>query len=546
MKNKNVIFGNEATGKIKEGVETLADAVKVTLGPRGRNVIIERDGKPISTKDGVTVAKSIKLKDPVKNMGVEAVKEAASQTADAAGDGTTTSTVLAHEFYTKGLKSVATGASPIEVKRGMDKAVKEVVKSLKSFSKDVTTNDEIKQIATISANSDTEIGSLIAEAMEEVGKEGVITVEESKTAKTSLEVVEGMQFDRGYLSPYFINNNDQMFAQFENAYVLMTDKKIGGVKDIVKILEFVIAKNKPLLIIADDVEGEALATLIVNKARGTCQVCAVKAPGYGKSKAEMLDDIAILTGGKVISTERGQKLDKIQNIEESLGTCRTITVNNKSTILVDGGGDEESITQRADEIKNMIDTSTSDYETEKNQDRLAKLAGGVAILSIGAESEVEMREKKDRVDDALHATRAAVDEGIVPGGGIALIRAQKITKLTGLAENEDQLAGINLVIDTCYSPFKAIVENSGLNAEVVLSKLPRDKDKGYDAKLEKYVNMFESGIIDPTKVTRTAIEKAASVAGTLLITDCVITDSEEKKTEVYPGGEMSMGMPGMM
>ena len=546
MKNKNVIFGNEATGKIKEGVETLADAVKVTLGPRGRNVIIERDGKPISTKDGVTVAKSIKLKDPVKNMGVEAVKEAASQTADAAGDGTTTSTVLAHEFYTKGLKSVATGASPIEVKRGMDKAVKEVVKSLKSFSKDVTTNDEIKQIATISANSDTEIGSLIAEAMEEVGKEGVITVEESKTAKTSLEVVEGMQFDRGYLSPYFINNNDQMFAQFENAYVLMTDKKIGGVKDIVKILEFVIAKNKPLLIIADDVEGEALATLIVNKARGTCQVCAVKAPGYGKSKAEMLDDIAILTGGKVISTERGQKLDKIQNIEESLGTCRTITVNNKSTILVDGGGDEESITQRADEIKNMIDSSTSDYETEKNQDRLAKLAGGVAILSIGAESEVEMREKKDRVDDALHATRAAVDEGIVPGGGIALIRAQKITKFTGLAENEDQLAGINLVIDTCYSPFKAIVENSGLNAEVVLSKLPRDKDKGYDAKLEKYVNMFESGIIDPTKVTRTAIEKAASVAGTLLITDCVITDSEEKKTEVYPGGEMSMGMPGMM
>ena len=546
MKNKNVIFGNEATGKIKEGVETLADAVKVTLGPRGRNVIIERDGKPISTKDGVTVAKSIKLKDPVKNMGVEAVKEAASQTADAAGDGTTTSTVLAHEFYTKGLKSVATGASPIEVKRGMDKAVKEVVKSLKSFSKDVTTNDEIKQIATISANSDTEIGSLIAEAMEEVGKEGVITVEESKTAKTSLEVVEGMQFDRGYLSPYFINNNDQMFAQFENAYVLMTDKKIGGVKDIVKILEFVIAKNKPLLIIADDVEGEALATLIVNKARGTCQVCAVKAPGYGKSKAEMLDDIAILTGGNVISTERGQKLDKIQNIEESLGTCRTITVNNKSTILVDGGGDEKSITQRADEIKSMIDSSTSDYETEKNQDRLAKLAGGVAILSIGAESEVEMREKKDRVDDALHATRAAVDEGIVPGGGIALIRAQKITKLTGLAENEDQLAGINLVIDTCYSPFKAIVENSGLNAEVVLSKLPRDKDKGYDAKLEKYVNMFESGIIDPTKVTRTAIEKAASVAGTLLITDCVITDSEEKKTEVYPGGEMSMGMPGMM
>ena len=546
MKNKNVIFGNEATGKIKEGVETLADAVKVTLGPRGRNVIIERDGKPISTKDGVTVAKSIKLKDPVKNMGVEAVKEAASQTADAAGDGTTTSTVLAHEFYTKGLKSVATGASPIEVKRGMDKAVKEVVKSLKSFSKDVTTNDEIKQIATISANSDTEIGSLIAEAMEEVGKEGVITVEESKTAKTSLEVVEGMQFDRGYLSPYFINNNDQMFAQFENAYVLMTDKKIGGVKDIVKILEFVIAKNKPLLIIADDVEGEALATLIVNKARGTCQVCAVKAPGYGKSKAEMLDDIAILTGGNVISTERGQKLDKIQNIEESLGTCRTITVNNKSTILVDGGGDEKSITQRADEIKSMIDSSTSDYETEKNQDRLAKLAGGVAILSIGAESEVEMREKKDRVDDALHATRAAVDEGIVPGGGIALIRAQKITKLTGLAENEDQLAGINLVIDTCYSPFKAIVENSGLNAEVVLSKLPRDKDKGYDAKLEKYVNMFESGIIDPTKVTRTAIEKAASVAGTLLITDCVITDSEEKKTEVYPGGEMSMGMPGMV
>ena len=546
MKNKNVIFGNEATGKIKEGVETLADAVKVTLGPRGRNVIIERDGKPISTKDGVTVAKSIKLKDPVKNMGVEAVKEAASQTADAAGDGTTTSTILAHELYTKGLKSVATGASPIEVKRGIDKAVKEVVKSLKSFSKDVTTNDEIKQIATISANSDTEIGSLIAEAMEEVGKEGVITVEESKTAKTSLEVVEGMQFDRGYLSPYFINNNDQMFAQFENAYVLMTDKKIGGVKDIVKILEFVIAKNKPLLIIADDVEGEALATLIVNKARGTCQVCAVKAPGYGKSKAEMLDDIAILTGGKVISTERGQKLDKIQNIEESLGTCRTITVNNKSTILVDGGGDEGSITQRADEIKNMIDSSTSDYETEKNQDRLAKLAGGVAILSIGAESEVEMREKKDRVDDALHATRAAVDEGIVPGGGIALIRAQKITKLAGLAENEDQLAGINLVIDTCYAPFKAIVENSGLNAEVVLSKLPRDKDKGYDAKLEKYVNMFESGIIDPTKVTRTAIEKAASVAGTLLITDCVITDSEEKKTEVYPGGEMSMGMPGMM
>jgi len=546
MKNKDVIFGGDATNKIKEGVDTLADAVKVTLGPRGRNVIIERDGKPISTKDGVTVAKSIKLKDPVRNMGVEAVKEAASQTADAAGDGTTTSTVLAHELYTKGLKAVATGASPIEVKRGIDKAVKSIVASLKELSKDVTTNEEIKQIATISANSDEEIGNIIAEAMEEVGKEGVITVEESKTARTSLEVVEGMQFDRGYLSPYFINNNNQMFAQFENAYILITDKKISGIKDIVKVLEFVIAKNKPLLIIADDVEGEALATLIVNKARGTCQVCAVKAPGYGKTKSEILEDISILTGGKVVSTERGQKLDKIQNIEDVLGTCRTITVNNKSTVLVDGGGSEESITARAEEIKTMIEQSNSDYDVEKNQDRLARLAGGVAILSIGAESEVEMKEKKDRVDDALHATRAAVDEGIVPGGGIALIRAYKNAKLTGISSNEDQLAGINIVIDACYAPFKAIVENSGLNAEVVLSKLPRDKEKGYDAKLEKYVNMFESGIIDPTKVTRTALEKAASVAGTLLITDCVITDSEEKKTEVYPGGTMSMDMPGMM
>ena len=540
MKNKNIDFNSNATEKLKKGVKTLSDAVKVTLGPRGRNVIIERDGKPISTKDGVTVAKSVKLKDKVQNMGVEAIKEAASQTADAAGDGTTTSTVLAYEFYKKGLKSIANGSSPIELKRGMDKTVAQIVKNLKGFSKDVKGNEEIKQVATISANNDSEIGKIIAAAMEEVGKEGVITVEESKTANTALEIVEGMQFDRGYLSPYFINDNAQMHTQFKDAYVFMTDKKIGSVKDLIKTLEFVIAKQKPLLIIAEDIEGEALATLIVNKARGTCQVCAIKAPGFGNTKKEFLEDIAVLTGGKVFAIDKGIKLEKVTDVSPYLGTCRSITVNNKSTVLIDGGGDIEAIKEKAEEIKKCIDNATSDYEIEKYQDRLAKLAGGVAIILIGAESEVEMKEKKDRVDDALNATRAAVAEGVIPGGGIALIKASQ--SLNGIEfENDEQKEGSKIILEACQEPFNCIINNTGLNSEVILNQISdasnegSSENYGYDARNEKVVDMFEAGIIDPTKVARIALEKAASVAGTLLITECVITEEEEEKPEVVAG-----------
>jgi|10_taG_2_1085330.scaffolds.fasta_scaffold02843_7 chaperonin GroEL len=540
MKNKNIDFNSNATEKLKKGVKTLSDAVKVTLGPRGRNVIIERDGKPISTKDGVTVAKSVKLKDKVQNMGVEAIKEAASQTADAAGDGTTTSTVLAYEFYKKGLKSIANGSSPIELKRGMDKTVAQIVKNLKGFSKDVKGNEEIKQVATISANNDSEIGKIIAAAMEEVGKEGVITVEESKTANTALEIVEGMQFDRGYLSPYFINDNAQMHTQFKDAYVFMTDKKIGSVKDLIKTLEFVIAKQKPLLIIAEDIEGEALATLIVNKARGTCQVCAIKAPGFGNTKKEFLEDIAVLTGGQVFAIDKGIKLEKVTDVSPYLGTCRSITVNNKSTVLIDGGGDIEAIKEKAEEIKKCIDNATSDYEIEKYQDRLAKLAGGVAIILIGAESEVEMKEKKDRVDDALNATRAAVAEGVIPGGGIALIKASQ--SLNGIEfENDEQKEGSKIILEACQEPFNCIINNTGLNSEVILNQISdasnegSSENYGYDARNEKVVDMFEAGIIDPTKVARIALEKAASVAGTLLITECVITEEEEEKPEVVAG-----------
>ena len=540
MKNKNIDFNSNATEKLKKGVKTLSDAVKVTLGPRGRNVIIERDGKPISTKDGVTVAKSVKLKDKVQNMGVEAIKEAASQTADAAGDGTTTSTVLAYEFYKKGLKSIANGSSPIELKRGMDKTVAQIVKNLKGFSKDVKGNEEIKQVATISANNDSEIGKIIAAAMEEVGKEGVITVEESKTANTALEIVEGMQFDRGYLSPYFINDNAQMHTQFKDAYVFMTDKKIGSVKDLIKTLEFVIAKQKPLLIIAEDIEGEALATLIVNKARGTCQVCAIKAPGFGNTKKEFLEDIAVLTGGQVFAIDKGIKLEKVTDVSPYLGTCRSITVNNKSTVLIDGGGDIEAIKEKAEEIKKCIDNATSDYEIEKYQDRLAKLAGGVAIILIGAESEVEMKEKKDRVDDALNATRAAVAEGVIPGGGIALIKASQ--SLNGIEfENDEQKEGSKIILEACQEPFNCIINNTGLNSEVILNQISdasnegSSENYGYDARSEKVVDMFEAGIIDPTKVARIALEKAASVAGTLLITECVITEEEEEKPEVVAG-----------
>ena len=540
MKNKNIDFNSNATEKLKKGVKTLSDAVKVTLGPRGRNVIIERDGKPISTKDGVTVAKSVKLKDKVQNMGVEAIKEAASQTADAAGDGTTTSTVLAYEFYKKGLKSIANGSSPIELKRGMDKTVAQIVKNLKGFSKDVKGNEEIKQVATISANNDSEIGKIIAAAMEEVGKEGVITVEESKTANTALEIVEGMQFDRGYLSPYFINDNAQMHTQFKDAYVFMTDKKIGSVKDLIKTLEFVIAKQKPLLIIAEDIEGEALATLIVNKARGTCQVCAIKAPGFGNTKKEFLEDIAVLTGGQVFAIDKGIKLEKVTDVSPYLGTCRSITVNNKSTVLIDGGGDIEAIKEKAEEIKKCIDNATSDYEIEKYQDRLAKLAGGVAIILIGAESEVEMKEKKDRVDDALNATRAAVAEGVIPGGGIALIKASQ--SLNGIEfENDEQKEGSKIILEACQEPFNCIINNTGLNSEVILNQINdasnegSSENYGYDARNEKVVDMFEAGIIDPTKVARIALEKAASVAGTLLITECVITEEEEEKSEVVAG-----------
>ena len=543
MAAKNIQFDIDARDRLKRGVDHLANAVKVTLGPKGRNVIIDKKfGAPSVTKDGVTVAKEIELKDAVENMGAQMLKEVASKTADAAGDGTTTATVLAQAIVTAGLKNVAAGANPMDLKRGIDKAVTTVVEELKKMSKTVgEDNAKIKQVASISANNDDAIGTLIAEAMAKVKKEGVITVEEAKGTDTTVEVVEGMQFDRGYLSPYFVTNAEKMEADLEGAYILIYDKKISTMKELLPVLEKAAQTGKPLLIISEDVDGEALATLVVNKIRGALKVAAVKAPGFGDRRKAMLEDIAILTGGTVISEERGFKLE---NADLSmLGKAEKINIDKDNTTIVNGAGKKADITGRVNQIKAQIETTTSDYDKEKLQERLAKLAGGVAVLYIGAATEVEMKEKKDRVDDALHATRAAVEEGIVPGGGVAYIRAQKaLEKMEGA--NNDETTGMGIVRRALEEPLRQIVANAGLEGSIVVQKVREGKaDYGFNARTEEYENLFAAGVIDPTKVTRVALENAASIASMLLTTECVISEEKEEKAA---GGHAHPGMGGGM
>lgn len=544
---KDIRYEVEARDNLKSGVDKLANAVKVTLGPKGRNVIIDKKfGAPHVTKDGVTVAKEIELKDPVENMGAQMIKEVASKTADDAGDGTTTATILAQAIVTAGLKNVAAGANPMDLKRGIDKAVSAVVGELKNISKEVgKDNEKIRQVATISANNDETIGGLIAEAMERVKTEGVITVEEAKGTETTVDVVEGMQFDRGYLSPYFVTDAEKMIVDMENPYVLIYDKKISNMKDLLPVLEPAAQSGKPLLIIAEDVDGEALATLVVNKIRGGLKIATVKAPGFGDRRKAMLEDIAILTGGTVISEERGFKLENATL--DMLGTAEKITIDKDNTTIVNGAGNKEDITARVNQIKAQIETTTSDYDKEKLQERLAKLAGGVAVLYVGATTEVEMKEKKDRVDDALAATRAAVEEGIVPGGGVALIRAEKaLDSLKG--DNEDENTGIGIVKRAIEEPLRQIITNAGGEGAVVIQKIREGEgDFGYNARKEEYTNMYEAGVIDPTKVTRVALENASSIAALMLTTECVITDEPEEETPMAPPmGGMGGGMPGMM
>jgi len=540
---KNIKFDIEARDGLKRGVDALANAVKVTLGPKGRNVIIGRSfGAPQVTKDGVSVAKEVDLENELENMGAQMVKEVASKTNDLAGDGTTTATVLAQAIVKEGLKNVAAGANPMDLKRGIDKAVLTITTELEKQAQKVgSDSDKIKQVAAISANNDDTIGDLIAKAFGKVGKEGVITVEEAKGMETYVDVVEGMQFDRGYLSPYFVTDADKMIADLENPYILLFDKKISNLQEILPILEPVAQSGRPLLIIAEDVDGQALATLVVNKLRGGLKIAAVKAPGFGDRRKAMLEDIAILTGGVVISEERGFSLE---NADLSmLGTAETVTIDKDNTTIVNGAGDAEIIKGRVNQIKAQIETTTSDYDKEKLQERLAKLAGGVAVLYVGAASEVEMKEKKDRVDDALHATRAAVEEGIVAGGGVALVRAKSLLeKLTG--ENLDEVTGIQIVARAIEAPLRTIVENAGGEGSVVVSKvLEGKKDFGYDAKTDQYVDMLKAGIIDPKKVTRIALENAASVAGMILTTECALIDIKEDAPAMPP---MGGGMPGMM
>ncbi len=542
MAAKNIQFDVDARDRLKRGVDHLANAVKVTLGPKGRNVIIDKKfGAPSVTKDGVTVAKEIELKDAVENMGAQMLKEVASKTADAAGDGTTTATVLAQAIVTAGLKNVAAGANPMDLKRGIDKAVIAVVDELRKMSKAVgDDNAKIKQVATISANNDETIGALIAQAMEKVKKEGVITVEEAKGTETTVEVVEGMQFDRGYLSPYFVTNADKMEAELDNAYILIYDKKISSMKELLPVLEKAAQTGKPLLIISEDVDGEALATLVVNKIRGALKVCAVKAPGFGDRRKAMLEDIAVLTGGTVISEERGFKLE---NADLSfLGKAEKLTIDKDNTTIVNGAGKKADITARVNQIKAQIETTTSDYDREKLQERLAKLAGGVAVLYVGAATEVEMKEKKDRVDDALHATRAAVEEGIVPGGGVAYIRAQKVLeKLEGV--NTDETTGIGIVRRAIEEPLRQIVANAGMEGSIVVQKVREGKaDYGFNARTETYENLLAAGVIDPTKVTRVALENAASIASMLLTTECVISEEKEEKAAGHAHPGMGGGM----
>ncbi|WP_372642884.1 chaperonin GroEL [Ancylomarina sp.] len=542
--SKEIKFNIEARNLLKVGVDALANAVKVTLGPKGRNVVIDRKfGAPQITKDGVTVAKEIELSDPGANMGAQMVKEVASKTADDAGDGTTTATVLAQSIVNVGLKNVTAGANPMDLKRGIDKAVEVVVANIKAQSIEVGDNyEKIKQVAKISANNDETIGSLIAEAMEKVKKEGVITVEEAKGTETYVKVVEGMQFDRGYISPYFITNGDKMEADLENPFILLYDKKISTMKELMPLLEPAAQAGRPLMIIAEDVEGEALATLVVNRLRGSLKVAAVKAPGFGDRRKEMLEDLAILTGGVVISEEKGLKLE--QATIEMLGQCEKITIDKENTTIVNGVGTKDVINSRVSQIKTLIENSTSDYDKEKLQERLAKLAGGVAVLYVGAASEIEMKEKKDRVDDALSATRAAVEEGIVAGGGVAYIRA--IASLEGLkGENEDETIGIEIVKRAIEEPLRQIVINAGGEGAVVVDKVMAGKaDFGYNARIGEYQNMIEAGVIDPAKVSRVALENAASIAGMFLTTECVLIEEKEAEAPAMP--PMGGGMPGMM
>ncbi len=538
---KEIKFDIESRDALKRGVDALANAVKVTLGPKGRNVVIEKSfGAPHVTKDGVSVAKEIELEDRVENMGAQMVKEVASRTNDIAGDGTTTATVLAQAIVREGLKNVAAGANPMDLKRGIDKAVTAVVKNLQTQSQKVgDSSEKIKQVASISANNDDNIGTLIAEAFGKVGKEGVITVEEAKGTDTTVDVVEGMQFDRGYQSPYFVTNPEKMVTELENPYILLVEKKISSMKDLLPILEPVAQAGKALLIISEEVEGEALATLVVNKLRGSLKIAAVKAPGFGDRRKAMLEDIAILTGGTVISEERGFTMENATI--EMLGTAEKVVIDKDNTTLVNGGGDEALIKGRVNQIKAQMETTTSDYDKEKLQERLAKLAGGVAVLYVGAASEVEMKEKKDRVDDALHATRAAVEEGIVAGGGVALVRS--IDALNFEGDNQDETTGIKIVKRAIEEPLRQIVENAGGEGSVIVAKVAEgEADFGFNAKTDEYVNMFEAGIIDPTKVVRVALENAASVAGMLLTTECVITEVKSAEPAMPMGG----GMPGMM
>jgi len=541
---KNIEYNTEARAKLKTGVDGLADAVKVTLGPKGRNVVIDKKfGAPAVTKDGVTVAKEIELEDPVENMGAQMVKEVASKTSDIAGDGTTTATVLAQSIVSEGLKNVTAGANPMDIKRGIDKAVVHVLDYLKGLSKEVSKKEEISQVGTISANNDSSIGELIADAMDKVGNDGVITVEEAKGMDTFLETVEGMQFDRGYLSPYFVTNAESMDAELENPMILLHEKKISNMKELLPVLEKVVQAGKSLLIIAEDVEGEALATLVMNKLRGSFKVAAVKAPGFGDRRKEMMQDIAILTGATVISEDQGYKLE---NADLSyLGEARSVSIDKDNTTIVKGKGSQDAVTARVNEIKVQIDKTSSDYDREKLQERLAKLSGGVAVLNIGAATEVEMKEKKDRVDDALHATRAAVKEGIVPGGGVALLRSVdsiKTDKMEG-----DEVIGAEILKKALEGPMRQIVANAGLEESIVVNEIRNNKSKsyGFDARAEKYLDMIKAGIIDPTLVTRTAVQNAASVAGLLLTTEAVISDKPEPAAPAAPAMPDMGGMGGM-
>lgn len=544
--SKEIKFNIEARELLKKGVDKLADAVKVTLGPKGRNVVIDKKfGAPHITKDGVTVAKEIELKDPYENIGAQLVKEVASKTNDDAGDGTTTATVLAQAILTEGLKNVTAGANPMDLKRGIDIAVAKVIENLKAQSKEVGDDfDKIEQVAKISANNDVTIGSLIAQGMRKVGKEGVITVEEAKGTETTVEIVEGMQFDRGYLSPYFITNPEKMQAVMDNPYILLTDKKISTMKDLMPVLEPAAQEGRPLIIIAEDIDGEALAALVVNRLRGSLKVAAVKAPGFGDRRKEMLEDIAVLTGGIVITEEKGLKLESATL--DMMGRAEKVTIDKESTTIVNGVGQKDVIDARVAQIKSQIAASTSDYDKEKLQERLAKLAGGVAILYVGAATEVEMKEKKDRVDDALSATRAAIEEGIVPGGGVAFIRACK--SLEGLeGENNDETTGIAIIRRAIEEPLRQIVNNAGLEGAVIVNKVKEGEgDFGYNARTDKFENLYQAGVIDPTKVTRVALENAASIAGMFLTTECVIVEIPEENNGGMPGGSQGMGGMPMM